>query len=137
MMKALGTLHDLEGFANIKRFQAPLGVLLPDWHCIVEADPNRRLEESLPRSVEVVTLTDAFISDCYEYDESELDFIRAWLLETALTRRPQLKEVCYYVDRNTYEFELKNYKPIKQIFEGTNMIYRITKARDEKLWEAV
>jgi hypothetical protein len=29
MMKALGNLHGLEGFANIKRFRAPLGILLP------------------------------------------------------------------------------------------------------------
>ncbi|KAF1973544.1 hypothetical protein BU23DRAFT_533162 [Bimuria novae-zelandiae CBS 107.79] len=138
MMKALGTLHGLEGFANIKRFQAPLGVLLPDWDWNAGADPTRRLEDSLPRNVEVVTVTDAFMSDYYAYDEyEELDFVRAWLLGTASTRTPQLNEVCYYLDRNASEFEEKSYEPIKQIFEGTNVRYRIIKARDEKPWEAV
>jgi hypothetical protein len=138
MMKALGTLHGLEGFTNIKRFQAPLGVLLPDWDCNAGPDPTRRLEDSLPRDVEVVTVTDAFMSDYYAYDEyEELDFVRAWLLETASTRTPQLKEVCYYLDRNASEFEKERYEPIKQVFEGTNVRYRIIKAMDEKPWEAV
>ncbi|KAL5392735.1 hypothetical protein DPSP01_000436 [Paraphaeosphaeria sporulosa] len=138
MMKALGTLHGLEGFANIKRFQAPLGILLPDWNWNVGIDPARRLEDSLPCNVEVVTVTDAFMSDYYAYDEyEELDFVRAWLLETASTRTPRLKEVCYYLDRNASEFEEKSCEPIKQIFEGTNVRYRIIKARDEKPWEAV
>ncbi|OAG03540.1 uncharacterized protein CC84DRAFT_1248721 [Paraphaeosphaeria sporulosa] len=138
MMKALGTLHGLEGFGNIKRFQAPLGILLPDWNWNVGIDPARRLEDSLPCNVEVVTVTDAFMSDYYAYDEyEELDFVRAWLLETASTRTPRLKEVCYYLDRNASEFEEKSCEPIKQIFEGTNVSYRIIKARDEKPWEAV
>ncbi|KAL1597284.1 hypothetical protein SLS60_008868 [Paraconiothyrium brasiliense] len=138
MMKSLGTLHGLEGFTNIKRFQAPLGVLLPDWEWYAGADPTRRLEDSLPRNVEVVTVTDVFISDYYAYDEyEELDFVRAWLLETASTRTPRLKEVCYYLDRNDSEFEERGYEPIKQIFEGTNVRYRIIKARDEKPWETM
>lgn len=138
MMKALGNLHGLEGFANIKRFQAPLGLLLPDWDCNAGADPNRRLEDSLPCNVEVVTVTDAFMSEYYEYDEyEELDFVRTWLLETASTRTPRLKEVCYYLDRNASEFEEKGYEPIKQVFEGTNVRYGIIMASDEKPWETV
>jgi len=40
--------------------------------------------------------------------------------------------VCYYLDRNDSEFEEKSCEPIKRIFEGTNVRYRIIKVRDEK-----
>ena len=138
-MKALGTLHGLESFANIKRFKAPLGVLLPDWDWNAGPDPNRRLEDSLPRNVEVVTVTDVFTSDYYAYDEEEeLEFVRKWLFETASTRTPRLKEVCYYLDRNAEDFEEGDYGPIiGKAFEGTNVKYRVIDAREEKPWENV
>lgn len=137
-MKALGNLHGLEGFAHIKRFRAPLGVLLPDWDWNVNTGPERRIEDSLPRNVETVVVTDVFTSDYYAYDEcEELEFVRQWLLETAATRTPRLREVWYYLDRNAEEFAEEDYEPIKRALGGTDVKYRIIDARGEKPWEDV
>lgn len=134
--RILGNLHGLEGFSNIKQFQAPLGFLLPDSDYRF-ADPNRRLEDGLPRNVEVVTFTDNYTSDMYAYDEwEELDLVHAWLVETASTRTPRLKEVVYRLDENKEELdEKRGCEDIKRAFEGTNVRYKIVKVSDEKPWE--
>jgi hypothetical protein len=131
-----GSLNGLRSFANIKRFKAPFGLLLPDWN--VQKDETRRLEDSIPPNVELVTVTDARTPETYAYsDDEELAKLRSWLLETASTTTPHLVEFCFYLvwgsDYVTYE----RYDELEQVFEGIPLKHSIIKREDERPWEDV
>ncbi|OAG09149.1 uncharacterized protein CC84DRAFT_1241026 [Paraphaeosphaeria sporulosa] len=138
-INVLGSLNGLQRFTSIKRFWAPFQLLLPDW----ESDANwaRRLEDSLPRNVEVVTVTDSVASaDGYPYDEpDECAFLGRWLHETAATRTPHLSEVIVYMsDWSGFLKSYKSFDMVHQVFEGTNVKYRIIdEDKEVRLWEVV
>jgi hypothetical protein len=130
-LRAQGSLNGLERFASIKRFKSPLSLLLPDWEC--DENPKRRLEDSLPRHVNFVTVTDAQTTDTYAYDEeSELEMLRAWLWETASTRTPHFKELCVYLESGNPAWYYEKFHVFCQECEGTNVKCRIIREEDEK-----
>lgn len=131
-----GSLDGLQSFDRIKQFQAPFGLLLPDWN--VYDDTPKRLEDSVPRNVEVVTLTDQTMPETYGYDEDvELSMLRSWVAETASSRTPHLVEICLYLVWGSNYVEYGHYDRLEKCFEGTNIKHRIIKAEDEKPWEEV
>ncbi|KAF1975577.1 hypothetical protein BU23DRAFT_530112 [Bimuria novae-zelandiae CBS 107.79] len=132
-----GSLNGLSSFSNIKRFKAPFTVLLPDWDC--DENPTRRLEDSMPPNVEVVTLTDQGIRcDTYAYSqEDEMAKLRAWVTETASTRTPSLVEICLYLVYGSDWIDSGNYEDFERVFEGSSLKHRIIKQEDEKPWEEV
>lgn len=138
-INVLGSLNGLQQFTGIKRFWAPFQLLLPDW----ESDANwtRRLEDSLPRNVEVVTVTDSVAStEGYPYEEpDEFAFLGHWLHETAATRTPHLSEVMVYMsDWSGFLNSYGSFDMVHQAFEGTNVKYRIIdEDKEVRLWEVV
>ena len=134
-----GSLNGLQQFTGIKRFWAPFQLLLPDW----ESDGNwaRRLEDSLPCNVEVVTVTDSLApTHRYPYEEpDEFAFLGRWLHETAATRTPHLSEVIVYLsDWSGFLEFYKSFDMVHQAFEGTNVKYRIIdEDKEVRLWEVV
>jgi hypothetical protein len=130
-LRVQGSLNGLEKFASIKRFKSPLSLLLPDWEFY--ENPKRRLEDSLPRRVEVVAVTDAQTTDAYAYDEdSEMEMLLAWLWQTASTRTPHLKEVCVYLELGKPAWYYEKFHVFRQEFEGTSVKCRIIREKDEK-----
>lgn len=133
---ARGSLNGLEQFVNIKRFKAPFGLLLPDWE--VDENPTRRLEDSMPPNVEVVTVTDGTMPESYAYNElDEMEKLRSWVNETASTRTPHLSEICFYLVRGSNWVEYEEYDMFEQVFKDSNLKHRIIKGEDEKPWENV
>lgn len=134
-----GSLNGLESFINIKRFKAPFILLLPDWD--YEEVETRRIEDSMPPNVEVVTVTDEKMPESYGYNEiSEVAKLQAWISRTASTRTPHLAEVCLYLVYGSEWVRCEaedDYHGFRQIFEGSNVTYRIIKAEDEEPWENV
>jgi hypothetical protein len=131
-----GSLNGLNSFGNIKRFEAPFGLLLPDWDN--EKNESRRLEDSMPPNVEVVTVTDGTMPDTYAYNENdEMAKLRSWVSETASTRTPRLVEICFYLVRGSNWVEFETYDDFEQVFEGTSLKHRIIKADDEEPWELI
>jgi hypothetical protein len=134
-----GSLNGLQQFTGIKRLWVPFQLLLPDW----ESDANwaRRLEDSLPRSVEVVTVTDSVAStDGYPYDEpDEFAFLGRWLHETVATMTPHLSEVIIYMsDWSGILESYGSFHMVHQAFEGTHVKYRIIdEDKEVRLWGVV
>ncbi|PVH98684.1 hypothetical protein DM02DRAFT_615620 [Periconia macrospinosa] len=126
-----GSLSGLDSFANIKRFQAPFILLLPDWNW--EVNESRRLEDSMPPNVEIVTITNENWIPNYGYDaKSEIAKLRAWITETAATRTPKLVEICFYESEDSDWRYPEDHENFEQIFEGSQLRHKIMKEVDKK-----
>ncbi|KAF9738842.1 hypothetical protein PMIN06_012521 [Paraphaeosphaeria minitans] len=131
-----GSLNGLGGFVNIKQFKVPFGLLLPDWE--IDENPARRLEDSMPPNVEVVTVTDGTMPEAYAYNEhDEMNKLRSWIVDTSSTRTPRLVEICFYLVRGSNWIEYEQYDRFEQVFEGSKLKHRIIKQDDEEPWENV
>jgi hypothetical protein len=131
-----GSLNGLNSFANIKRFKAPFTLLLPDWK--YEEKEARRLEDSMPPNVEIVTVTDEDWIPNYGYSaESEMAKLRAWIVETAATRTPKLVEICFYLTWGSDWVTYEKYEEFERVFEGSLLKHRIVKEEEEEPWNNV
>lgn len=131
-----GSLNGLATFMNIKKFRAPLALLLPDWD--VDENPARRMENSMPPNVETVTVTDGTTTEAYAYNElDEMEKLRSWINETASARTPHLKEICLYLVRGSNWVEYEQYHLFEQVFEGSSLKHCIIKGEDEEPWNDV
>lgn len=131
-----GSLNGLYRFTNIKRFEAPFEVLLPDWDD--EPKESTRIEDSVPPNVEVMTITDEYWVPDYVYDTaSALAKLRAWVTETAATRTPKLVEICLCVSSATDWVRFELFEDFERVFEGSQLRHTVIKNKDVEAWKDV
>lgn len=140
---ARGSLTGLRDFTKIKRFKAPFSLLLPHWGSDAMSAEPRRMEDSIPPNVEVVTLSDASVAKVYVYDlDEDLAKLRCWLTETAAATTPHLVEVGLYLEHGYLgdDSSFVTYKQddtIVEALEGTNVKYNIVEREDGDPWELI
>lgn len=121
-----GSLSGLRKMVNIKQFKAPFGLLLPDWDDQSESH-TRRLEDSIPPNVELVTISDDDTNDYLPFTDRDDEWpkIRSWLSETAWKTTPQLKEVRLFLQKNSDAVHYNRLNELEAIFQGMDLPHKI------------
>ncbi|KAK7178637.1 F-box domain protein [Paraphaeosphaeria sporulosa] len=121
-----GCLSGLRNMVNIKRFKAPFGLLLPDWDGQRDST-TRRLEDSIPPNVEVVTISDDDTNDYLPFTDREDEWpkLRSWLSETAWKTTPHLKEVRLFLQKSSDAVHFNRLDELEAIFKGIDLPHKL------------
>jgi hypothetical protein len=121
-----GSLSGLRSMVNIKRFKAPFGLLLPDWDGQRDSY-RRRLEDSIPPNVEVVTISDDDTNDYLPFTDRDDEWpkLRSWLSETAWKTTPHLKEARLFLQKSSDAVHFNRLDELEAIFQGIDLPHKI------------